>query len=97
VDRAKARFTHKRGGERRQVTLDDAVIPAVDQAPMLLQLSDAIDELAAAEPRLARIIDCRFFGGLTDQEIADALGITTRTVQRDAAKARMLLRRALSE
>ena len=97
VDRAKARFAQKRGGAQEAVTLDDAVIPANEQAGILMRLSDAIDELAAVEPRLAKVIDCRFFGGFTDEEIAEALGITARTVQRDGAKARMLLRRALSE
>ena len=62
----------------------------------MLQLSDAIDRLAEVEPRLARVVDCRFFGGLSDEEIADALEVTARTVQRDWAKARMLLRRALA-
>lgn len=98
VDRARARFTQKRGGgELVQVTLEDHLVPAMEQPEVLLKLSDAIDELAAVEPRLAQVIDCRFFGGLDDDEIADALGVTARTVQRDFAKARMLLRRALSE
>jgi DNA-directed RNA polymerase specialized sigma24 family protein len=47
------------------------------------------------EPRLVRVVECRFFGGLTEEEIAEALGLTVRTVQRDWAKARMMLRRAL--
>ena len=97
VDRAKARLTVKRGGERQQITLDDELLPAVDQPEILLRLSDAIDELAAVEPRLAQVIDCRFFGGMSEEEIAEALGVTTRTVQRDCAKARMLLRRAMLE
>lgn len=97
VDRAKARFRQKRGGAPAPITFDEAVIPAQEQASILVQLSDAIDELASVEPRLAQVIDCRFFGGFSDEEIAEALGVTTRTVQRDAAKARMLLRRALSE
>jgi DNA-directed RNA polymerase specialized sigma24 family protein len=59
------------------------------------ELSDAIERLAEVEPRLARVVDCRFFGGMNDEEIAKALEVTTRTVQRDWAKARMLLRRAL--
>ena len=63
----------------------------------MLQLNDAIDWLASVEPRLARIIDCRFFGGLNDEETAEVLGVTSRTVQRDWAKAKMLLRRALAE
>jgi RNA polymerase sigma factor (TIGR02999 family) len=97
VDRARARFRQKRGGAADVITFDEALIPAKNQASVLLRLSDAIDELAALEPRLARVIDCRFFGGFSDEEIAAALGVTTRTVQRDGAKARMLLRRALSE
>ena len=62
----------------------------------MLQLSDAIERLALVEPRLARVVDCRFFGGLTDDEIAEGLEITRRTVQRDWAKARLFRRRALS-
>ncbi len=72
-------------------------IQGADQAEVLLQLNDAIDRLAAVEPRLARVVDCRFFGGLEENEIAEAVGVTVRTVQRDWAKARMLLRRALAE
>ena len=60
-----------------------------------MQLNDALDQLAELEPRLARVVECRFFGGLTEEEIAEALGITVRTVQRDWVKARMLLRRTL--
>ena len=63
---------------------------------MLLDVNDAVDRLAIVEPRLARVVECRFFGGLSEDETAEALGMTTRTVQRDWAKARMLLRRALS-
>ena len=62
----------------------------------MLELNEALDRLAAVEPRLARVVECRFFGGLTDEETAEVLEVTRRTVQRDWAKARMLLRRALS-
>ena len=96
VDRAKARYAFKRGGDRHQVTLDEALVPGDDQPELLLQLNDAIDRLAAVEPRLAQVVDCRFFGGMSEEEVADALGVTTRTIQRDWAKARMLLRRALA-
>jgi RNA polymerase sigma factor (TIGR02999 family) len=95
VDRAKARATLKRGGERRRITLDDAHIAVDDQAEALLQLDEAMNRLAALQPRLARVVECRFFGGLTEDEIAEALGVTVRTVQRDWAKARMLLQREL--
>jgi RNA polymerase sigma factor (TIGR02999 family) len=97
VDRARARFTKKRDGAFERITLDRVQIAGADQAELLLQLNDAIDRLAAVEPRLARVVDCRFFGGLDEKEIAEALGVTVRTVERDWAKARMLLRRALAE
>jgi RNA polymerase sigma factor (TIGR02999 family) len=96
VDRARARLAQKREGCRHRITLDSELIAAPDQPEAMLELSDAIDRLAEVEPRLARVVDCRFFGGLSDEEIADALEVTPRTVQRDWAKARMLLRRALA-
>jgi RNA polymerase sigma factor (TIGR02999 family) len=96
VDRARERMAEKRGGGRQQVTLDGELIPSEDQPEAMVQLSDAIDRLAAVEPRLARVVDCRFFGGLSDDEIAHALDVTPRTVQRDWIKARLLLRRALA-
>ena len=94
IDRAKARIAQKRGGERKAVTLEEAFL--ADDAPeALLDINDALDRVAEVDPRLARVVECRFFGGLSDPEIAEALGVTTRTVQRDWGKARMLLRRFL--
>lgn len=95
VNRAKARMAQKRGGDHLRITLDEQAIAADDQPAAMLQLNDALDQLALLEPRLARVVECRFFGGLTEEEIAEALAVTVRTVQRDWAKARMLLRRAL--
>jgi RNA polymerase sigma factor (TIGR02999 family) len=95
VDRARGRSTVKRGGACRHITLDDEVMAAEDQPEVLLQLHEALERLATLEPRLAQVVDCRFFGGLTEQETADALDLTTRTVQRDWVKARVLLRRLL--
>ena len=96
VDRAKARFAQKREGALKRVSLDSEQIAGDDQAEAMLDINDAIDRLATIEPRLAQVVECRFFGGLSEVETAEALGITARTVQRDWAKARMLLRRALS-
>ena len=96
VDRARARVALKRGGESRHLSLDEEEIAADDQPDVVLALNDSLNHLAEAEPRLARVIECRFFGGLTEEEIAEALGVTIRTVQRDWVKARMLLRRALA-
>ena len=95
VDRARERHALKRGGEHRQVTLNDDVTSVEDQADVLLQIDEALERLAAFEPRLARVVECRFFGGLTEADTAEALGVTIRTVQRDWVKARVLLRRAL--
>jgi RNA polymerase sigma factor (TIGR02999 family) len=95
IDRARERSTVKRGGERKRITLDEADLSVDEEPEVLLQLNDALDRLAAFEPRLARVVECRFFGGLTERETADALDLTVRTVQRDWVKARVLLKRAL--
>ncbi len=96
VDRARARLTQKRDGGLLRVTLDNEQIPGDDQPEAMLELNDAVERLSAVEPRLGRVVECRFFGGLSEEETAEALGVTTRTVQRDWAKAKMLLRRALT-
>ena len=94
VDFAKARVALKRGGARRRITLDDDAIAVDDQADALLQLDDALARLAAREPRLAKVVELRFFGGLAEDEIAESLGVTVRTV-RDWVKARVMLRHVL--
>ena len=93
--RVLSRLARKRDGALRRITLESQEIAAPDQPEAVLQLSDAVERLAAVAPRLARVVDCRFFGGMTDEEIASVLDVTVRTVQRDWSKARMLLRRAL--
>jgi RNA polymerase sigma factor (TIGR02999 family) len=95
VDRARASRRVKRGGGHGTITLDEERVTVADQPEALLQLDEALTWLAELQPRLARVVECRFFGGLTEEEIAAALGVTVRTVQRDWTKARMLLRRAL--
>ena len=95
VDRAKARLALKRGGALRRITFDEQQIGVDDQPDALVQLDEALQGLGEVQPRLVRVVECRFFGGLTEEEIAEALGLTVRTVQRDWAKARMMLRRAL--
>jgi RNA polymerase sigma factor (TIGR02999 family) len=97
INRAKARVAQKRGGAWAPVTLDEEAIAANRAPEALLDLNEALDRLGDLDPRLARVVECRFFGGLSEEEISEALGITIRTVQRDWVKARMLLRRALAE
>ena len=97
IDRAKAKVAQKRGGEQAPITLEGDGIAAEDSPEALLDINNALDRLAELDPRLARVVECRFFGGLSESETADALGVTMRTVQRDWVKAKMLLRRTLAE
>lgn len=96
VDSARERLAERRGGDVKQVTLSTQIvesIPADDQG--ILQVHEALIALAAADPRAAQVVEMRYFGGYTEQEIADALGINVRTVARDWEKARLLLEVAL--
>lgn len=95
VDRARRRAAEKRGGPHRHVTLDENLAPATDHAESLLELHEALERLAQLNERLARVVECRFFGGMTEQETAEALHIGVRTVRRDWIKARGLLYHAL--
>ena len=95
TDRARARVAEKRGGVQTRITLEEGTVSVDDQADSLLQLDDALGRLAKVAPRLVRVVEFRFFGGMSEDEIASVLGITTRTVRRDWDKARLLLRRAL--
>jgi len=96
VDRARARMSAKRGAGHEPVTIDEQIIASDDRPETLLQIADALDSLAQIDARLARVVECRFFGAMTNDEIAAALGVTSRTVERDWVKARMLLRDALT-
>lgn len=95
VDRARRRTAEKRGGTLRHITLDDELTIANDRAESLLELHEALDHLETIDERLARVVECRFFGGMTEQETAEALHITERTVRRDWVKARGLLYQVL--
>src|SRR5690349_10052020 len=90
----RARFNHaaKRGGQRPPITLDEASVASEDEPDALLQIDEALTRLERIDKRLARVVEYRFFGGLTHEEIAESLGVTVRTVERDWAKARLLLR-----
>ncbi len=95
VDRARARHSLKRGGALRPVALDVVDLSTDDQADLMLSLDDALDRLRAHDARQARVVECRFFGGLTTEETAEALGIATRTAKRDWVKAKSWLYREL--
>jgi RNA polymerase sigma-70 factor, ECF subfamily len=87
VDYARRNRAARRGGGAVRLTLSDDVA-AAERGEMLLALDEALDRLAALDRRLAQVVECRYFGGLTEQETAEVLGVTRRTVQRDWAKAR---------
>ena len=99
VDRARRHATAKRGGDVQRVTFDEHLVAgtlaADERAEALLALDEALTRLTALSARLGSVVECRFFGGLSEQETADALGVTTRTVRRDWVKARAWLHREL--
>ena len=95
IDHARQRSADRRGGGAVPLPLAEAAAVAVDAPEALLTLNDALDKLAELSPRLAQVVECRYFGGLTEEETAGALGVTTRTVQRDWVKARGWLHNAL--
>jgi RNA polymerase sigma factor (TIGR02999 family) len=95
VDFARRRRAGKRGGEWRVVTLRDADVALEIELDQVLALDDALEQLDAANPRLRRVVELRFFAGLSEQEIAHMLGVSARTVERDWLKARLFLMRAL--
>ena len=91
IEFARGRAALKRGGGQRPVSLDEAALGAEDQSEALLELDEALERLAALNDRLTRVVECRYFGGLTEEETAEALGITARTVRRDWVKAKAWL------
>lgn len=95
IDHARARLTVKRGGQHQIVSLEDGDDVLAVPEETLLELNAAVDRLAALDPRLARVVECRYFAGYTTEETAAAIGVTERTVQRDWARARTWLYREL--
>lgn len=93
VDELRERRAERRGGGADHVTLDTVVSNQLfGDSDEALQVDAALAALAQVEPRLAQVVEMRYFGGMTDAEIAVALGLTDRTVRRDWDKARALLR-----
>jgi RNA polymerase sigma factor (TIGR02999 family) len=97
VDYARERRSLKRGGDRRRTTLDDAAIPVESIAEEMLGIDRALTELERVDERLARLVEWRFFAGMTEDEIAKAQHVTPRTVRRDWQKARAFLYRELQK
>jgi RNA polymerase sigma factor (TIGR02999 family) len=92
VDYARRRGRLKRGAGVRELQLEEAADPASRHADHLLELDLALQKLAGHDERLVRVVECRYFAGLTEQETAEALGVSLRTAQREWFKARAWLR-----
>lgn len=97
VDFVRARKSEKHGGKAEHVTLSTAIGDAATRHDdEVLRVHEAMQDLRQADARLHDVVEMRYFGGLTEAEIADVLGVTERTVQRDWRKARLYLSAALA-
>jgi len=96
IEAARARHAQKRGGELARVTLDEGLVADEAQTVDVLAVDDALQKLAAIDAQQARLVELRFFGGLTVEESAAALGISPATVKRHWAVARAWLQREIA-
>jgi RNA polymerase sigma-70 factor (ECF subfamily) len=96
TDHARARATGKRGGVAIRLSIDDVQVSVEERAASFVALDEALKTLEKMDERKCRVVEMRFFGGMSDEEIATVLGVTTRTVLRDWKKARLWLYRELS-
>lgn len=97
VDHARRRVRAKRGGKQQAIPLEEHHLVVDEFDTDLVRLDEALRELAGLEPRAVHVIECRFFGGLSVEETAEALGISVRTVKRDWILAKAWLHRKLRE
>ncbi len=96
VDLVRARQAERRGGGALHLTLNTTLAgAAADSGDEVLRVHEALDSLSAMDARLGAVVELRYFGGLSEVEIAQALGVTERTVQRDWQKARLFLSTAM--
>lgn len=91
VDHARTRLSLKRGGAALRVSIDSVDLPIDERADLLVAVDEALVKLKQLDDRRAQVVECRFFGGMTEQETAEALGIGLRTAKRDWAKAKSWL------
>jgi RNA polymerase sigma factor (TIGR02999 family) len=95
VNHARDRAAEKRGGGVRKVSLDEAAVLSVERAEELVALDEALNTLAELDPRKARVVELRYFGGLSVEETADVLGVHPNTVTREWGQAKAYLHREL--
>lgn len=96
VDQARRQQADKRGGGATHVTLLPDAVAMEQPSEQILAVDAALEELAAFNPRLAQVVECRYFAGMTEEETAQALDSSLRTVQRDWMRARAWLLKALA-
>ncbi len=96
VDAARARGSNKRGGGVVKVNVDETPVLSPQRDASLVALDDALEDFSKVAPRQAKIVELRYFGGLTEEEIAEVLKISPRTVRRDWEFAKSWLMRELS-
>jgi len=97
IDYARGRRAAKRGHEPHKVSLEEPLLFSEEQSEDLLALNAALERLAQFDERVSRIVELRFFGGLTVEEAAEVLGVSPKTVKRDWSVARAWLHRELTE
>jgi RNA polymerase sigma factor (TIGR02999 family) len=97
IDGARRRSAAKRGGGGPSVTFDEQIVPAPGRPEWLLDLDAALERLGAHSERLVRVVECRYFAGLSEEETSEAMGLSLRTVQREWMKARAWLREELGD
>jgi len=96
VDSARARLAERRGGNQPTLTLSTKLVEGLDGGEQsILKIDEALEVLAKTNARLAQVVEMRYYGGYSEREIADTLGVTERTVLRDWEKARLILAEAL--
>lgn len=91
VDLVRERRAHKRGGGKAAVTLETAALQALPGQPEVLQIDEALQALAKVDARCHHVVEMRYFGGLSEEEVAQALGLSVATVKRDWRRARAFL------
>jgi RNA polymerase sigma factor (TIGR02999 family) len=97
LDHAKRRLSAKHGGKMLRITLDEKTLAADEQATDLLTLDEALTDLATFDPVKSRIVEMKFFGGLTTEEIANIEKVSTRTIEREWRKAKAWLHAAMQK
>ncbi len=97
IDHARIKYAQKRGGRQEKFSLDEAADACMEKPAIMVRIDDALNELARQDPHKARLIELRFFGGLTAEESAELLNVPVNTVRRDLRVGQAWLQRELNQ